>query len=304
MSRIVLIFIDGLGIGKNDPEINPCCHKNLKFFNNFIDVNFANKPFGGVVSALDAALNVEGLPQSATGQTALLCGVNAAKILNRHLQGFPNETLRQIIRQNSILKKIKACGKSVAFINAYTPIYFKLGPEKLVKRMSVTSIASLAADFSFFNLDDVKKERSIYQDFTNQSLQEQHPDIPIFTPQKAGKILAEASCNFDFSLYEYFQTDRAGHSRNMEHAHFELLKLEQFLSAFLEATDLASTLVLLTSDHGNIEDLSVRSHTINSAMTIAWGREKEKAISGLKSILDVTPALIKYFDENQDKQIT
>jgi len=290
-----MIFIDGLGVGEKNPKINPCCHQEFQFFNNFIDDDSETpKPFGGIALPLDATLGVAGLPQSATGQTALLTGVNAAKVLNRHLQGFPNETLRQIIKRESILKRLKDRGKSVAFINTYTPIFFQLGPEVLERRLSVTSIATLAADFPFFDFEDLKNERSIYQEFTNQSLRSKYPDLPIFTPQKAGKILAAASRNFDFSLYEYFQTDRAGHSQDMERAHAELLKLEQFLGAFLEETDLASTLVLLTSDHGNIEDLSLRTHTKNPAMTIAWGQGKQKVIQELETILDVTPTLLNY----------
>lgn len=300
MRRIVLIFIDGLGVGKRNPKINPCCHQTFRFFNNFLDDDFRNrKPFGGIVSLLDTTLGVDGLPQSATGQTALLTGVNAAKVLNRHLQGFPNETLRRIIKQESILKKLKDQGKRIAFINTYTPIFFELGPEALERRLSVTSIASLAANFQFFNFEDMKNERSIYQDFTNQSLISKYPDLPIFTPQKAGKIFSRASRNFDFSFFEYFQTDRAGHSQDMARAQAELSKLEQFLDAFLRETDLTSTFVLLTSDHGNIEDLSVRMHTKNPAMTMAWGLDSEKVLQKLKTILDVTPTLIQFLTKVQ-----
>ncbi|MBN1348224.1 alkaline phosphatase family protein [candidate division KSB1 bacterium] len=295
MSRVVLIFIDGLGIGNNDPLINPCSNKECRILNNFLDSACQSKPFDGIVLPLDASLGVPGLPQSATGQTALLTGVNAAQLLNRHLQGFPNQTLREIIRRESLLKKLSDRGKRVAFINAYPPIYFRLGPEKLQRHLSVTSIATLAADFKFFNFDDVLHGRSIYQEFTNRTLQDKYPNLPIFTPQKAGSILASASRRFDFSLYEYFQTDRAGHSQNMELAYTEIMKLEQFIEAFFKGTDLSGTTVILTSDHGNIEDLSVRSHTMNPAMTVIWGEGKAQIASRLKTILDITPVILDYF---------
>jgi len=298
MPRVILIFIDGLGIGEKNPEINPCAHRGFKYLDIFNDQEEASeKPFGGLVRPLDTTLDVEGLPQSATGQTALLCGVNAAQLLKRHLQGFPNHLLRQLIRKESLLKKLKERGKKVAFINAYPPIYFELGPEALERRLSVTSHATLAADFPFFTFEDVRSGRSIYQEFTNQSLQANHPELPIFTPQQAGKILARAALNFDFSLYEYFQTDRAGHSLNMERAQAELLKLEQFLDGFFTQIDLNTTLVLLTSDHGNIEDMSVKTHTRHPALTIVWGHRKHEFSRSLHSIIDVAPAILRYLAE-------
>jgi hypothetical protein len=38
---------------------------------------------------LDASLCVPGLPQSATGQAALLTGLNAPELMGRHIEGFP-----------------------------------------------------------------------------------------------------------------------------------------------------------------------------------------------------------------------
>ncbi|MBN2090873.1 peptidase [candidate division KSB1 bacterium] len=292
--KITLIFIDGLGIGLNDANINPCAGVDTDFFHHFIDNSFPGKiPLDGIAIPLDPTLGVAGLPQSATGQTALLTGVNAAKVLGYHLQGFPNEALRTIIYRESILKKITESGRTAAFMNVYPPIYFEYGPEVLHRKLSVTSHATLASNFKFFNFDDLIHHRAIYQEFTNAALISKGHDLPLFTPELAGEILARAVPAYDFSLYEYFQTDHAGHSMDMERARSEILKLERFLFSFLQNLDLSQHFVILTSDHGNIEDMTVKTHTSNSVMTLLWGEPKTLVAYQLQSITDITPLILR-----------
>jgi len=150
--KVVLLFVDGLGIGSNDSKKNPCTAPVLKIFNNFLEEDYPKKIlFGGYALPLDALLGIPGIPQSATGQTTLLTGKNAAALLGYHLPAFPNEALRRLIYQESILKKVTDHGKTAAFINAYSPIYFQRGPEQLKSWLSVTSHATLASGFNFFN---------------------------------------------------------------------------------------------------------------------------------------------------------
>jgi phosphopentomutase len=291
--KVTLIFIDGLGIGLNDAKINPCAGNDIVFFRHFIDESFPKKiMFDGLAIPLDTTLGIAGLPQSATGQTAILTGVNAAKSLGYHLQGFPNEALRTIIYQESLLKKIAETGRSAAFMNVYPPIYFEYGPEVLHRKLSVTSHATLASNFKFFNFEDLIQQRAIYQEFTNAALISKGYDLPLYTPELAGEILAKAVVNFDFSLYEYFQTDHAGHSMDMARARSEILKLERFLSAFFKKLDLSQHRVILTSDHGNIEDMSVKTHTLNPAMTLVWGEGIATVAYQLHSITDIAPLIL------------
>lgn len=290
---ILFIFIDGLGIGENDPTKNPCASPGIKFFNNFLSDTYPKPlPHNGLAIGVDATMGVEGLPQSATGQTALLTGINAAAALGRHLNGFPNEALRKILAKDSILKYFSQNGYRAAFINTFRPPFFDYNPFDIVRHLSATSVANLFADLPFFNLDDLKAERSIYQEFTNQHLRDKGFNVPQFTPRKAGEILAQQSIKYDFCLFEYFQTDIAGHSRNMKFALKEINKLEQFLDALLTNISLEQTLVVLASDHGNIEDISVKGHTRNPAMTMIWGPQNKRLASKLAQITDIAPAVI------------
>lgn len=288
-----MIFLDGVGIGKRDPAVNPFCASRHHLLDHFLDGKRAEPiPFGGVAKGIDATLGVPGLPQSGTGQTALLTGVNAAQLLGFHLNGFPNKKLQEVILKESILKKLVERGKKVRFVNVYRPIFFQLGDEIKKVRLSATTYTNLAAGLPFLSLDDILAERGIYQEFTNQALRDRGFDVPLFTPTQAGRILAKISRDFDFTLYEYFQTDKAGHSQNMEWGQQEVHKLEDFLVALLSETNLDSTLALLTSDHGNLEDLSTRSHTTNPVPLLAWGAQADAIIRCGPSLTDVTPAIL------------
>ena len=292
--RIVFIFIDGLGIGENDPVKNPCAHPAIQIVNRFQHDSYpASLPFGGIAKPIDCQLGIAGLPQSATGQTALFTGINAVQLIGDHLSGFPNQRLRELLAVESIFRKFKNMGKFPAFINAYRPIFFKFGPEALIRFLSVTSIMNWKADLHFFNFQELESEQAIYHDFTNRELIKKGFNVPLFTAEKAGQIFARVSQNYDLCLYEYFQTDHAGHAQEMSHAVSLLIQLEKFLFTFLSQTDLSHTLVLLTSDHGNIEDLAVKKHTNNPVPLIAWGNRKDDLLAMTETLSDVTPALIK-----------
>lgn len=294
MNRVILIFIDGLGLGSRDNTKNPCAGKNLKLLSCFDNGN-ESLPIagGGLLIPTEATLGVGGLPQSATGQTTLLTGVNCSQLLGRHLPGYPNERLREVLRELSVLKQVKELGLRSAFINAYRPIFFKL-KEKTQWRLSTTTVATLAADIPFFKVTDIPRGKSIYHDFTNESLISRGFSLPLFSSQEAAHILAKVSKTFHLTLYEYFLTDRAGHSNNMEMATREIEKLDSFLSALLEEVDLDKNLIILTSDHGNIEDLSTITHTRNKVMTILWGRGTERIFNQIHSIEDISPIIIKF----------
>lgn len=295
--KVILLFIDGLGIGSSDAVTNPCTRDETGIFRVFQEKSSVKIPFSGIAKGLDATLGIQGLPQSATGQTALLTGVNASKLLERHLSGFPNLALREVLQKKSVLLQAVQMGKKATFINAYRPLFFNL-PEKMILRLSATTIASHVAGLPFFGIEDIAARRSIYQEFTNITLLERGFEVPIFSPEEAADILGDAAKDYDFILYEYFQTDRAGHTRKMLIAEQEIIKLGRFVTRFLSKIDLAETNVILTSDHGNIEDLSTKSHTRNLAMTLIWGPDNKKIADKLKSIVDVTPAIIKLLQKS------
>lgn len=288
LTSVVLFFIDGLGIGDTDennplfqiPDLEPLAH--------FKDRQ-PGDALGGILVSTDPRLGIEGRPQSASGQTTILTGVNAPKSLGYHKQGFPNEKLREVIAEKSIFRQLQELGIGPnIFVNAYSPQFFSGQP----RWKSATTCAVEASDVQFRRFSDLRGRKALFHDFTNESLRARGVDIPLVSSTEAADILAELASRHRFTLYEHFITDKIGHDMDMERARVHLPKLAQFLRSLVAQIDQETTTLILTSDHGNIEDLSVRTHTLNDVPTIVWGRNSESITTRIRDLTDITPAVI------------
>jgi 2,3-bisphosphoglycerate-independent phosphoglycerate mutase len=293
-----MFFIDGLGIGGKDPQKNPMACTSTRWFEFFSQEE--SQPTGPcrLIRPTDVTLGVEGIPQSATGQTTLLTGLHAARLVGRHVNGFCTRELGGLLNGNSLFSQLLKRNKKPTFANAYTPPFF----EGKMRFRSVTTVAVSQAGLPFRSLKDLIAGKALYQDFTNRILRDRGYEVPQLTPQEAGRRLASIASGYDFTLYEYFQTDIAGHSQEMERCREEVKKVDLFVDSILTHLDLDSTLFLLTSDHGNIEDLSTPGHTSNRVPTILWGRGKEALGSRIKSIADLTPGIIGILDQDTRRE--
>ena len=291
--RVLLIFIDGLGIGKREAT-NPFDNLPTAAPLGIFADETPNLPSGGVLIPTDPRLGVEGRPQSASGQTTILTGVNVPKTLGYHKQGFPNAAMREILQEQSIFLQLEEQGIAPnVFANAYTPQFFDEEP----RWKSATTVAVEASAMRFLTLADLQTGNALFHDFTNLLLIERGFNVEEYTPERAGKILAEITARHRFTLYEHFITDKIGHAQNLELARLHLPRLAKFVLSVVENVDLTETTVLLTSDHGNIEDLSVRQHTLNDVPTLCWGRERELFAQRIKTLADLTPAIVETLKE-------
>jgi hypothetical protein len=293
---VLLFFIDGLGIG-NRGEMNPLDGLEdaapLAVFQDG-EPEIIN---GGLLIRTDATLGVEGRPQSASGQTTILTGINAPKILGYHKQGFPNDTLRDVIKEHSIFLQLKRLGiEPNVFANAYTPVFFETRP----RWVSATTVAVESAEMQFRTLADLRGGFAVYQDFTHQVLIERGFDIETRTAKESAGILARLVSMNRFTLYEYFITDKIGHEQNFEKAKIVLKNLALLIRSLLNEIRLEETTVILTSDHGNIEDLSTRNHTLNQVPTLVWGKGKQFVAERVKSLVDITPAIIQLLQQETE----
>ena len=278
--KTVFLFIDGVGIREPaaDNPVNPEVCPTLC------------RLISGHGVPIDACLGVEGLPQSATGQATMFTGVNAPQFMGRHCEGFPGPSLRQKIEQNNLFLELKRRGKRVRFADAYL---IESAEELQAKRFkSVTTVMALTTPEVVSTTNDLIDDAALMQDLTRETIQDRYPDIPVITPEDAASHLFGIIRANDFTLYEFFQTDVSGHSMDYARACSVLRTYDRFLAALTRFTRAANILLVMTADHGNIEAMNERGHTRNPVPFIAFGPHEAELRARVKSLQDVTPALL------------
>ncbi len=277
--RVLYVFIDGVGYAPAG-ETNPVCPEVCPTLCRLMDR----------ATRLDACLGVPGLPQSATGQATLYTGVNASQVMGRHKEGFPGPTLCRLLQEDNLFMVLRRRGLRVCFADAY----FADTPEELAARRfkSVTTIMSLTTPETIRFQRDLLAGRAVVHDLTREVLVPKGYTGPLITPDVAADQLLSIAAENDFTLFEFFLTDVAGHSQNRARAEEVLRALDTFLSCVVSGRD-AETLLLITSDHGNIEDLGTRGHTFNPVPLITIGPRAEEICAGAESLIDVMPHLLR-----------
>jgi len=301
MTRVLFIFMDGIGLGPDDPETNPLARASMPFLRSLLGgqkLVASTAPFENrVVSllALDAGLGVEGLPQSATGQAVLLTGINIPAELGYHYGPKPNASVREYLNDGKTLFSwLRARNKTSALLNAYPPGYFK-GIQSGKRLYSSIPLAVTNADISLFSHEDLLAGRALSADFTGQGWREMlgFPDAPLRSPFEAGLHLAHLASGYDFSMFEYWTSDYAGHKQDMDWAVRQMEIFDDVLKGLVDAWDMSEGLVLVTSDHGNMEDLSTRRHTDMKVPGLVIGSQPERAAftAGLTDLTHIAPRI-------------
>ena len=280
--KVLFLFIDGVGIrdAATDNPVNPeVCPALCRL------ITKHGKP-------IDARLGIDGPPQSATGQATMFTGVNCASAMGKHCEGFPGPNLRKIVEADNLFKQLRDRGKEVCFSDAYLVD----SAEELAARRfkSVTTVMALTTPETIRTVDDLQNGQAVMQDLTRETIQDRWPDIAVIPPQRAAEHLASIARKFDFTLFEFFQSDVAGHSMDYARACAALRTYDRFLAALVRFTRAAGITVLLTADHGNIEEMNERGHTRNPVPFIAFGPREEEFRAHVKSLVDVTPAILRF----------
>jgi 2,3-bisphosphoglycerate-independent phosphoglycerate mutase len=302
-TRILFIFLDGVGLAPTGPD-NPLSQVPMPHLEELLGGplvlpatqggfedgwGHAILAYNGLVlRALDACLGVPGLPQSATGQTALFTGINAPALVGDHFTAFPTQRLRDLIADQSVLKQVADAGGKVLFANAHSERFWEM-IRKRERRLGASTLTALAANAPIPTLDDLAEGRAVLWDFTHE-IASRHLgyELSVVSPEQAGARLACLASDHDLVLYESFLTDLAGH-RRIE-AEWVLTRLDAFLGAVLGHRTPGTT-VVLCSDHGNVEDATTKAHTTNPVPLLAVG-PAAKHFDATMAITDVAPAIV------------
>jgi predicted AlkP superfamily pyrophosphatase or phosphodiesterase len=255
--------------------------------------------------ALDACLGVEGIPQSATGQASLFTGINVSARLGTHEGPKPTPPIVDLISHGSLLTQLKVHGKTASLLNAFPPRYFE-AIETGYHLPGVIALTVNNAGYHLKNLSDLFAGNAISADFTAEGWRTHlgFQDTPVLSPNQAGERLLTLAHQTDLAIFEYWLTDVAGHHQDMQSACTLLEMLDAVFGSLLSTWDDENGLVILTSDHGNLEDLSTRHHTRNDVPLLVIGSPElrlsfiqqldlARLLRDKPDLTDVAPAILK-----------
>jgi 2,3-bisphosphoglycerate-independent phosphoglycerate mutase len=299
MNNVLMVFLDGVGIGVKDYNFNPFFKYGFKTF---------EKIFGSIPSLdnqrltngthflfpTDASLGVDGLPQSGTGQASLFCGFNAPKFVGKHFGPYPYSTTIPILQKESLLVYFRDKYDSSYFANAYPKVFFDYVNSGR-SRLSVTTLTCKLTGVRLNRVSDVKAGNALTAELTNERWNQRLGyKLKVIKPKTAARRLLRIAERYKFTLYEYYLSDHIGHLRLANEFEKIFSEMDEFLFTLLDEVDSKKMTLLICSDHGNLEDLSVKTHTRNPALTITAGKSAKQIAESVKDISQIKQSIIKY----------
>jgi 2,3-bisphosphoglycerate-independent phosphoglycerate mutase len=299
--RALLVFLDGVGIGPGDPDVNPFAAARLRALRALLggalpvaeDVGADGRISAAraELAAADACLGVPGRPQSGTGQTALLTGRNAPALFGRHFGSWVPTTLRAMLGRENLLSRAAAAGRRVAFANAY-PLGAGQADPRIFRRPAAPPLAAEAAGVLDRGLPELLEGRAVASSITHERWRGRlGAEVPQVTPEEAARTLLGIAAAAEVTLFAHYDTDHVGHAAELGPAVAALEKVDAFLGAV--AAGLPDDLLLVVaSDHGNVEDVR-GGHTLNPVPVIAVGAGRRALAAGVRAITDVAPGILQ-----------
>jgi 2,3-bisphosphoglycerate-independent phosphoglycerate mutase len=311
---MIFIFIDGVGLAPAGPD-NPIASADMPALRVLLGgpltielarewerrigewdshahsqspIRSRQSPVPVLFKPIDATLGVDGLPQSGTGQTALLAGVNAAELHGRHQPHVPPVALRPLLAERSIFRRVIARGGRATFANPFGPGYWQAVAARRIRR-SASVIAAEGAGLRFRDGDDLRNGRAVSWDVTNAAMRARDIEAPLVAPAQAGTNLARLAHDHDLVFYESFLPDMAGHGRLDASVPEVMALLDGLIGGALASLRREDTL-LLTSDHGNVESIAAPTHTRNPVPLLVVG-PAARAFEAVASIMELADVI-------------
>lgn len=288
--------MDGVGLGSADSDVNPFVTADLPHFTALLGEGWFLRERGRITTdraslvPTDAGMGVPGKPQSATGQATLLTGRNVPALVGEHYGPKPNQAVAQVIQQGTLFHEAAAAGLNAALLTPYPARYFAAIASG--KRLySAVPLAVTDAGFDLMTAVDLQNGRAISPGFTGQAWRDMlgYEDIPIFTLDEAGQHIAKLAQRYAFSFFEHWPSDRSGHRGSLTEARTHLELIDGAIGGLLSTWDDVHGLLIITSDHGNIEEKDHRQHTINPVPTILVGQNHAAYAAQIQNLADIAP---------------
>lgn len=302
MNRVFFLFLDGVGLGTNDPETNPLVAAEMPFLRGLLGGSpliAQASPYDGDWASLrtiDAGLGIPGTPQSATGQAAIMTGRNVPELVGEHYGPKPNAPIRAILDQGNIFKSVLKMGGRAVLLNAYPPRYF----ENIASGRRIYSAipyAVTSAGIDLLTAEDLREGIAFSADFTGEgwAAQPGFPPGPIYGEIESGQQIAEIAMGYELSWFDYWASDFAGHRQEHGIAVSLMETLDGMLNGLVESWLDVPGLIVITSDHGNMEDMGVRGHTDNPVPGLIIGPPELRMpfAESVHDLTDFAPAVLR-----------
>ncbi len=302
MKHCLIFFIDGVGLGGVDPDINPFVTAETAHLTGLFGEQWFTHDVGGRTAdraslvATDANLGIEGRPQSATGQAVILSGRNVSAEIGEHYGPKPNDAVRAALDRGSLFQEMADAGESAALITPYPQGYFDVIASGK-RRYSSVPYAVTQAGYRLRTADDLRAGEAVSPGFTGEGWHKQlgYTDVPLYSLAEAGQQIAKIAREHRFSFFEHWPSDEIGHRGTLAEAVAHVEKIDTVFGSVLEQWDHEEGLLILTSDHGNLEDKSHRRHTRNPVGTVIVGRGHEALAQQIADLTDIAKVVRHFF---------
>jgi 2,3-bisphosphoglycerate-independent phosphoglycerate mutase len=195
-----------------------------------------------------------------------------------------------IVRQGNLFQEVKEAGGSAALITPYPQGYFE-AIESGKRLLSSVPLAAASAGLALMTADDLRAGRAVSPAFTGQAWRDflGYTDIPLLSLEGAGRQMAAIARQHHFSFFEHWPSDRSGHRGSLEQAVEHLESIDAVMGGLLDAWDDQRGLLIVTSDHGNIEEKDHRQHSRNPVPTILVGQDHQRLAMEVETLADIAP---------------
>jgi hypothetical protein len=205
----------------------------------------------------------------------------------------------EVIEKDTLFHQVVAAGGTAALITPYPPRYFE-AIESGRRLLSAVPLAATSAGLSLMTEADLRAGRAVSPGFTGQGWRDHlgYEDMPLLSLAEAGAQIATIASSYTFSFFEHWPSDRRGHRGTLAEARAHLELIDAVLGGLFTAWP-SGGLLIITSDHGNIEAKDRRQHTENPVPTIIMGPGHAQLAARVHDLTDIAPVVRAYLEMGQ-----
>lgn len=296
--RILLVFIDGIGIGPDDPAVNPFSSAHMPTLHALTNGHRWVTGIGrqdheaALFFPVDPRMGVPGRPQSGSNHATIITGRPVPQLIGEHYGPKPNAATRAIVDEGNFFSEVVARGLSADLLTAYPP-HLLHDIERGKTLPSAFMQAAANAGCPLHTVEDLKAGRALSADWTGAGWAShlKIDGVPQLSAYDGGVKMARLAQAHTFAMHAHVFTDFVGHRGTLADAVTLLEHIDAVMAGALDTWDLANDLLILTSDHGNMEQIGTRTHTPNDVPLLVAGAGRDSFAEHVKTLADLVPAM-------------